>query len=87
MVENVQVFRNVRDRCRDLSFHIFLYNMGLVHVLGHAIKKVDMAEMPANGIRVTCIHQILHHCCPVVVLLGDYHLVNVQNSNVLEPVS
>ena len=92
MVEHMQVLRNVRNRCRatipqtPFSSHISLFNIGLV-LLGHAIKEVDMAEMPTNGLRVTGLHQILHHGCPAVVLLRDNHFVDVQNSNVLVPVS
>ena len=66
-------------RLRFISFHFWLN-----FLLGHAVDEVSVSEVPADRLWFLCFQNLLHHCWPAPMLLRDYHLVYVQNYNVLE---
>ena len=90
MGHHMQVFGDVRSivRSRGWDFPIQLLFCFLIVLLGHPVDEVNMAEVPADRLWVVCRHlrHLLHHGWPASVLLWDNHLVNVQRSDVLEPV-
>ena len=92
MGEHVQVTRNVRLQRKLAALHIIWlrfisFHFWLNFLLGHAVDEVSVSEVPADRLWPLwcfCLQNLFHHCWPAPMLLRDYHLVYVQNYNVLE---
>ena len=89
MGEHVQMAWNVRLQRRLAALHIIWlwfvsFYFRLNFLLSHAVDEVSVSEVPADRLWFLCFQNLLHHFRPATMLLRDYHLVYVQNYNVLE---